>query len=197
MKLVCPACGSVNSLDSLIGHDGARAALAELAALSGPLAGAVLRYLALFRPALRPGSGQAPRQLSLDRVAALLAELNPMFLGACITRNGRIYAAPREVWVAAIDSILAGRDRLTLPLKSHGYLLEVIVGQVGKAEAAAESKREAGRAGHTPVGGLRQAQPERLSVDSVRPEPVEGQKASRETITATLAAAKSIVKGNA
>jgi hypothetical protein len=182
MKLVCPACGSVNSLDSLIGHDGARAALAELAALSGPLAGAVLRYLALFRP--------EKRQLSLGRVAALLAELNPMILGACITRNGRIYAAPREVWVAAIDSILAGRDRLTLPLKSHGYLLEVIVGQVGKAEAAAESKREAGRAGHTPVGGAH-------SLQSVRPEPVEGQKASRETIAKTLAAAKAITKGNA
>lgn len=59
MKLVCPACGSVNSLDSLVGHDGARAALAELAALSGPLAGAVLRYLALFRPQGQPGKQRA------------------------------------------------------------------------------------------------------------------------------------------
>jgi hypothetical protein len=183
MKLVCPACGSVNSLDSLIGHDGARAALAELAALSGPLAGAVLRYLALFRP--------EKRQLSLDRVAALLAELNPMILGACITRNGRIYAAPREVWVAAIDSILSSRDRLTLPLKSHGYLLEVIVGQVGKAEAAAESKREAGRAGHTPVGG-----PSTGSGRTVDAPP-EAPRASAETIAKTLAAAKAITKGNA
>lgn len=179
MKLVCPACGSVNSLDSLIGHDGARAALAELAALSGPLAGAVLRYLALFRP--------AKRQLSFDRVASLLAELNPMILAARIERNGRTYAAPREVWVGAIDSILASRDRLTLPLKSHGYLLEVIVGQTQKAEAAAETKREASRAGHTPVGG-----------HAPRPEPApepEAPRASPETIAATLAAAKTIVGG--
>lgn len=181
MKLVCPACGSVNSLDSLVGHDGARAALAELAALSGPFAGAVLRYLALFRP--------EKRQLSLDRVASLLAELNPMILEARITRNGRVYAAPREVWVAAIDTMLASRDRLTLPLKSHGYLLEIIVGQVHKAESAAESKREAGRAGHTQVGG-----------HAPRPEPApepEKPRASPETIAATLAAAKNIVKGNA
>lgn len=179
MKLVCPACGAVNSLDSLVGHDGARTALAELAALSGPFAGAVLRYLALFRP--------AKRQLSFDRVASLLEELNPMILEARITRNGRSYAAPREVWIAAIDHILASRDRLTLPLKSHGYLLEIIVGQVNKAEAAAETKREAGRAGHTPVGG-----------HAPRPDPVpepDKPRASPETIAATLAAAKTIVGG--
>lgn len=179
MRLVCPACGSVNSLDSLVGHDGARAALAELAAISGPFAGAVLRYLALFRP--------EKRQLSLDRVASLLAELNPMIVEARITRNGRSYAAPREVWIAAIDTMLAGRDRLTLPLKSHGYLLEIIVGQIHKAEAAAETKREASRAGITPVGG-----------HAPRPEPAtepEKPRASAETIAATLAAAKNIVGG--
>lgn len=188
MKLVCPACGSVNSLDSLVGHDGARAALAELAALSGPMAGAVLRYLALFRPQGQPG--KAARQLSLDRVASLLAELNPMIIEARISRNGRAYAAPRDVWVAAIDSILASRDRLTLPLKSHGYLLEIIVGQIHKAEQAAETKREAVRAGHTPVGGH--------APQAVRAEPVEAPpRASPETIAATLAAAKNIVKGNA
>lgn len=184
MKLVCPACGSVNSLDSLVGHDGARAALGELAKLSGPLASAVVRYLALFRPQQR--AGKAPRQLSLDRVASLLAELNPMILEARIERSGRNYAAPRDAWVNAIDSMLAGRDRLTLPLKSHGYLLEIIVGQVNKAEMAAESKREAGRAGHTPVGG----------VAAPRPAPApreEKPRASKDTISKTLAQAKQIV----
>lgn len=181
MKLVCPACGSVNSLDSLLGHDGARAALAELAALSGPFASAVLRYLALFRP--------EKRQLSLDRVASLLAELNPMILSARIERNGRSYAAPREVWIGAIDSILASRDRLVLPLKSHGYLLEIIIGQIHKAEKAGEDKRENSRAGHTPVGGHAPRQ-------APAPEP-EKPRASRETIAATLAAAKALTKGNA
>lgn len=180
MKLACPACGSVNSLDSLIGHDGARAAIAEVAAISGPFAGAVLRYLTLFRP--------EKRQLTFDRVASLLAELNPMIIEARITRNGRTYAAPREVWIGAIDSILASRDRLTLPLKSHGYLLEIIIGQIHKAEMAAESKREAGRAGHTPTGGnAPRPVPE--------PEP-ETPRASKETIAKTLATAKTIVGGS-
>lgn len=121
-------------------------------------------------------------------MASLLAELNPMIIEARITRNGRVYAAPREVWVAAIDSILASRDRLTLPLKSHGYLLEIIVGQIHKAEQAAETKRENSRAGITPVGGH--------APQAVRAEPVEAPApASRETIAKTLAAAKNIVKG--
>ena len=180
MKIVCPACGAVNSLDTLIGHDGARAAMAELAALSGPLAGALLRYIALFRP--------AQRQLSFDRVASLLGELRPMVIDARITRNGRVYAAPREVWIEAIDAVIAQRDRLTLPLKSHGYLLEIIVGQIHKAEQTAEAKREAGRAGHTPVGGV--ARPP-------EPAPAPVAKARPETIAATLAQAKQLVKGNA
>lgn len=151
--------------------------MAELAAISGPLAGAVLRYLALFRP--------ASRQLSFDRVATLLADLNPMIMSARVQRSGRSYAAPREVWIDAIDSILAQRDRLTLPLKSHGYLLEIIAGAANKAEATAEAKREAGRAWHTPVGGA-----------AARTEPAaepDKPRASAETIARTLAQAKGIV----
>lgn len=182
MRVTCPACGAESSLDSLIGHDAARAAFAELAVISGPLAGAVLRYLALFRP--------AKSRLSFDRAASLLAELKPMIVDARIERKGRSYAAPREVWIEAIDTLLAGRERLTLPLKSHGYLLEIIVGATSKAEAAAEAKREAGRAGHTPVGGV---------PPSPRPSPPEGGegekpvRASPATIAKTLAQAKTIV----
>ena len=53
MKITCPACGSINSLDSLLAHDAARAALAQAYALSAPLGVALLRYLSLFRPAQR------------------------------------------------------------------------------------------------------------------------------------------------
>lgn len=116
-----------------------------------------------------------------------------MILEARTTRNGRAYAAPRDVWIAAIDSILASRDRLVLPLKSHGYRLEIIVGQVHKAEQTAEAKREAGRGGHTPVGGHAPA-PMPPAPTSEAPEKP---RASRETIAKTLAAAKAITKGNA
>lgn len=180
MRVVCQTCGTCNSLDSLVPNADARDAISEIADISGPLASAVLRYLGLFRP--------AQRQLSFGRVATLLAELKPMILEARIHRSGRAYAAPRDVWIEAIDHILASRDRLTLPLKSHGYLLEIIIGQIHKAEMAAETKREAGRAGHTPTGG---------SAPRPVPEPEpEKPRASKETIAKTLATAKTIVGGS-
>lgn len=181
MRVVCQTCGSCNSLDTLVPNVDAREAIAEIAEISGPLASALLRYLGLFRP--------AQRQLSFGRVATLLAELKPMILEARIHRNGRAYAAPRDVWIEAIDHMLASRDRLTLPLKSHGYLLEIIIGQIHKAEQAAEAKRESNRAGHTPVGG-------HAPRPAPEPEP-ETKPASKETIAKTLAAAKAITKGNA
>ena len=57
--------------------------------------------------------------------------------------------------------MLARRDKgvLRLPLSSHGYLIEVIVGYSKKAEATAETIREKQRAGHSGYGQSR-PQPE-------------------------------------
>lgn len=181
MKTACPACGAAFSLDTVLGHEGARALVAELAAISGPLAGAVLRYLGLFRP--------APRSLSWDRAARLLAELAPMIRDARIERGGRAYVVPRESWIAAFEHMLDHRDRLTLPLKSHGYLFEVLVGAVTAAEARQEAAREDRRAGRTPVGGVAAKTP---PPPAPEPKP-EKPRASPETIAKTLAAAKNIV----
>ena len=51
MKVRCPTCGAVMSLDVLIAHDDAREALIALTGISDDLFKAVLRYLTLFRPA--------------------------------------------------------------------------------------------------------------------------------------------------
>ena len=69
MKVRCPTCGAVMSLDVLIAHDDAREALIALTGISDDLFKAVLRYLTLFRPAetgkptpprARLGFGQQP-----------------------------------------------------------------------------------------------------------------------------------------
>lgn len=145
MRLTCPACGATSSLDALIGHEAARTSLV-LALDQTPVGKRLIRYLALFRP--------AQRQLSWDRTANLLGELLDLIGAARIERHGRVWAAPADTWIVAIDEILARRDegKLTLPLKSHGYLLEIIAGQAGKIEAAAENRKEAGARGVTPVG---------------------------------------------
>ncbi|MDD2721635.1 MAG: hypothetical protein PHH47_10050 [Gallionella sp.] len=144
MKLSCPACGAVASLDVLLGHEGAREAVMAALAMPAPLGKLLVQYVALFRP--------AQRQLSMDRVATLLNELAPMISDARIERGGRIWSAPQDYWRMALEEMVTKRDALTLPLKSHGYLLSIIEGYNLKAEARAETRQEAQRAGHTPTG---------------------------------------------
>jgi hypothetical protein len=151
MKTCCPACGAVASLDVLIGNEGARAAILIALKYPAPIGNLMVQYLALFRP--------AARQLSFDRVATLLNELLPMIAAAAIQRNGRTWSAPQDYWRLALEDIVTKRDKLTLPLKSHGYLLEIIVGYSNKAEAKAETHSEARKGGHTPVGHAPAAAP--------------------------------------
>ena len=135
MKTTCPACGAVNSLDALIGHDAARSILVR-ALEQTPAGKRLIRYVALFRP--------VKRQLSWDRTANLLSELLDMIEAGKVERHGRTWAAPGEYWLGALDEILARRDegKLRTPLKNHGYLLEIMTGFADKAEAKQEAKQE-------------------------------------------------------
>lgn len=122
MRTRCPACGATLSLDAMIAHDGAREALATVFKLSGQLGTAVVRYLALFRP--------ETRELTMDRVGKLLGEIVPDIQAQRISRDGQVFDAPVDAWVWGIEQTLAARDsgRLKTPLKSHGWLYEVISG---------------------------------------------------------------------
>lgn len=134
MKLKCPCCGTVMSLDALLASEGAREAVMAALEIPAPVGGLVIKYLALFRP--------EKRELTFDRVATLLQELLPMIKAAEINRNGRTWPAPQAYWKAALEEIVIKRGSLQLPLKSHGYLLEIICGMAGKAEAVQEKKTE-------------------------------------------------------
>lgn len=156
MKTTCPACGAVSSLDVLLGNDGAREAVMAALEMPAPVGKLLVQYLGLFRP--------AQRQLSFDRVANILNELLPMIRDAKIERGGRIWSAPQEYWKSAIEDMLTKRDRLTLPLKNHGYLLTIIESYSNKAEAKAEAQTESKRGGHTQVGGASLPRVERVPV---------------------------------
>ena len=141
MKLSCPACGSLSSLDALLGNEGAREAVMAALAMPAPLGKLMVQYLGLFRP--------AQRQLSFDRVANLINELLPMITAAKIERNGRIWNAPQDYWKMGMEDMLTKRDKLTLPLKGHGYLLTIIEGYNIKAESKLETQHENSRSGRT------------------------------------------------
>jgi hypothetical protein len=125
MLIKCPACGASASLDALIDDEPAAQAL-MLALKLSPVGRSLVRYLGLFRP--------AKRQLSWSKVVTLLGELTPMIESQRISRNGVVYEVPMAVWEVAIDKVLMMRDsgKLATPLKSHGYLLEIIVTEAGK-----------------------------------------------------------------
>jgi hypothetical protein len=106
--------------------------------LPGPLGDRLLRYLRLFSP--------RSRALSPDRAARLLTELLGPIAEAKVERHGRTWPAPLDYWSHALDEILSRREQLQLPLRSHGYLLEIVAAIAGKAEARTEAKVEQTRA---------------------------------------------------
>ncbi|MDO4693077.1 MAG: hypothetical protein Q4A62_00400 [Eikenella sp.] len=128
MKTRCPCCGAENSLDALIAHEEARQSLWAVAQIGGPMSTGLVRYLGLFRPTQKSS-------LSQPRMARLMAELLPMMQAGQIQRGGKSYPAPPAAWAYAFGEVLAARDNgnLVTPLKSHGYLLEVISKWQGEA----------------------------------------------------------------
>lgn len=134
MNLTCPCCAGRFSVEAALTDDAARSAVTAALKLPAPLGDLILRYMALYRP--------INRALSWDRAARLLAELLEPIHAAQLNRNGRVWPAPLDTWRAALEQMLEKRDTLTLPLKSHGYLFEVVAGIAAKAQDAGERKRE-------------------------------------------------------
>lgn len=137
MQLTCPVCGARCSVEAHLTDESARRALGAAMKLPAPLGDLTLRYLGLFRP--------RNRALSWDRVERLLAELLVPVGRGQLDRRGRAWAAPMDYWQRAIEQMLAGRDKLTLPLKSHGYLFEIVAGLADRAEGKTEERVEEAR----------------------------------------------------
>lgn len=133
MKIRCAACGATSSLDAAVAHDDAAQALNTALGMT-PIGRLLVQYLGLFRP--------AKNSLSFDRVNTLLNELLPVIQSGQLDRAGRTWPAPMSYWQSALEQVLAARPRLTLPLKSHGYLYEIVAGMSNKTEASAEAKAE-------------------------------------------------------
>lgn len=120
MNIKCPNCGAVHSLDSLINDADASSVLRAVLEMDAEMGKAAIRYIGLFRP--------AKSQLSWARTAKLLNELLPMIKAQEAARDGVCFPAPTEAWIHGFNETVNARDqgRLKLPLKSHGYLLEIV-----------------------------------------------------------------------
>ena len=140
MNIKCPNCGAVHSLDSLINDADASAVLRAVLEMDAEMGKAAIRYVGLFRP--------AKSQLSWARTAKLLNELLPMIKAQEAVRDGVSSPAPAEAWLHGFNETVNARDqgRLKLPLKSHGYLLEIVCQWQGSGSPSPQSS-PTGRAG--------------------------------------------------
>lgn len=120
MKTKCPNCGATHSLDSLIMANKGGEAFLQAFDVPPELKTPIIQYLGLFR--------SVGRDLSFDRVAKLLAELNPIIHAGKVTFDRQTFDAPVAAWTWAIEQAIKARDegRLTLPLKNHNWLFAVM-----------------------------------------------------------------------
>jgi len=183
--VTCPNCRATASLDVFLSEDSVRDALNAVIAVhpaGETLIKPMLRYIGLFAP--------AKSRMAYSRLAALIAEITPAMRAAQITRGGRTWPAPLAYWQSAFETVLnaAHQGGLSLPLKSHGYLLEIIARMSSKEEARAETKREQQRAGHSGAG----VAPERAQQTVVSHEPAQRHTGMPEDIREQL---KSLTEG--
>lgn len=160
MQIKCPSCYAVFSLETAVALDAARAALSTALQMPAPLSGLIAQYLGMFR--------SAGRVLAFDRAERLMAELLPMLTEQRVERAGNARACPLPIWQQALERMVEHRaaGKLELPLKSHGYLLEIAFGLADKAEAAAEREAEELRRS----GAHRRAEPADQSNAATRSE---------------------------
>jgi len=135
--MTCPECGAQAHVSAFfVEDDGKR--LAGLCAEMEPLLGrAVLGYLGLFKP--------AKNALRLSRAVKLTQELLHLVDAGTVCRDERSgvrRAATSSLWAQGIETMLAQRSSLSLPLDNHNYLRAVVFGLADKADAAAERQRE-------------------------------------------------------
>jgi len=159
MRVTCPSCCASFSLDVALQMDASRGALLRALHMPAPLAGLWAQYLGMFR--------SKGRVLAHDRADKLMAELVPMLDAGTVVRNGNTRNAAIDVWRGALEQMveLRNTDKLQLPLKSHGYLLEIVFAAAergaAKAEQAVEVSRQKGQ--HRNVGDQALARRSRLA----------------------------------
>jgi hypothetical protein len=146
-QATCPHCAFQGEVEAFfVDAEGKRLA-AVVAELPPECGRAVLGYLRLFKP--------AKTALRTARAVKLAREVADLIKAGTVCkdeRGGVRRPASPATWAAGIEHMLAQRDRLSLPLETHGYLRAVVFGLADQTDAAIERQRDAdARAGRRPA----------------------------------------------
>lgn len=130
MRLICPSCGAIASLEAWINDNEARCVLAIFANMDAELAGLLVKYLALFRP--------KKRSLSWQRTRKIVTELKELIFANKIFWEKESLPNMPVFWLKALEVVLE-RDssgKLRKPLKNNN-LLRVIAFEIASRQAEA------------------------------------------------------------
>lgn len=135
--LTCPHCGLRGDAEVFLGEAANTRALVAALRMPEALAVAVIGYLRLHN--------QSGKAMAASKRERLLTELVALVQSGEVTRDGVTHAAPRAVWLAALERLVS-KPPASLPLNGHGYLLEVVATEAQQAAAGAERTRNSGGA---------------------------------------------------
>lgn len=135
MKLNCPDCGATfDFIQAMEDADGRR--FVELITKLPPVTiKPFVRYLRLFKP--------EQKSLRWSRMLKLAQQINQSIMDAVVIRNGTSYVVTGQQWADVMIGLVDTPPKhLRLPLKSHGYLLEVLATASEKLASSREEKTE-------------------------------------------------------
>jgi hypothetical protein len=131
MRLTCSCCGAHGSIEFFSTDTNARRFNELVSKLPAPLVPIAQKYAALFRPLKTKG-------LTWDRACDIVSGLQAMCTAGGVDYYGKHYPASPELLASVIHQMLDNRDGLTLPLKTHAYLIKVAVAKSGAEVAQIE-----------------------------------------------------------
>lgn len=132
MKLTCPSCGAIASLDAWDNDARWRELLQVASSLPAPLPPAVLGYFSLFRP--------AKSALTVKKALRLAGEIKGMVETGHIQVQGKVArnSTPAQ-WANGMEQMVERRGALSLPLKNHNYLRQIVWQLADDADRAREA----------------------------------------------------------
>lgn len=135
LLITCPCCRQSFELREAREDEAWREFAAQLVSLPSSVQPALLRYLELFRPA---------KQSSLRSTSLLnlLTTLKPLLVAQQFERSGKTYTAGAERFAGAMDYLHSQQAKLSLPLRSHGYLLDTLASVLDREATKAEQAQQ-------------------------------------------------------
>lgn len=134
MNGTCQTCGTVAPIEWFMADTEYRRICAILVELPKDVQPVVFHYLGLFRPV-------TGRAMQAKKATRLLSEIKALVAAGHVQVDRKVARpCPPRLWAQAIEQMIERRDRLSLPMPNHQYLMKIAWDLADQADAAAEQQ---------------------------------------------------------